>query len=79
MDKTDLKARWTQLKGSARERWGRLTGDDVEEIQGDLERLQGKLAERYGESREKVMERIKGWLHDLEDRVDESGSDTSRG
>ncbi len=49
-----IKGKWTQLKGSARSQWGRLTDDEWDQIAGDRERLLGKLQERYGWSREQA-------------------------
>jgi uncharacterized protein YjbJ (UPF0337 family) len=46
-----LKGKWQQLKGEARIQWGRLTDDDVDQIQGNIEKLAGKLQERYGYER----------------------------
>ena len=47
-----LKGKWQQLKGEARIQWGRLTNDDLDQIQGNIEKLAGKLQERYGYQRE---------------------------
>jgi uncharacterized protein YjbJ (UPF0337 family) len=47
-----LKGKWQQLKGEARIQWGRLTDDDLDQIQGNVEKLAGKLQERYGYARE---------------------------
>jgi len=49
-----LKGRWNQVKGDIRSRWGKLTDDDMMQIQGDTEKLIGKLQERYGMKREQA-------------------------
>lgn len=54
-----IEGQWDQLKGRVREHWGRLTDDDVGEIQGKRERLLGKLQEKYGESHDKAEEMIR--------------------
>ena len=46
-----LKGKWQQLKGEARIQWGRLTDDDLDQIQGNIQKLAGKLQERYGYER----------------------------
>lgn len=46
-----LKGKWQQIKGEARIQWGRLTDDDLDQIQGNIEKLAGKLQERYGYER----------------------------
>ncbi|MGO1369510.1 MAG: CsbD family protein [Senegalia sp. (in: firmicutes)] len=54
MDKSDFKAKWTQVKGEAQRKWGKLTNDDLDVIEGDREKLVGKLQERYDMSREEA-------------------------
>jgi uncharacterized protein YjbJ (UPF0337 family) len=49
-----MKGRWNQVKGDIRSRWGKLTDDDMMQIQGDTEKLIGKLQERYGMKREQA-------------------------
>ena len=46
-----LHGNWNQMKGKVREKWGLLTGDDLEHIAGHKERLIGKIQERYGKSK----------------------------
>lgn len=50
MNRNEIEGNWKQLKGRAREKWGELTDDDLDEIQGRRERLVGKLQERYGKT-----------------------------
>ena len=45
---------WHQVMGKARERWGRLTDDDLKQLEGRAEQLAGKLQERYGLAREEA-------------------------
>lgn len=52
MNEDILKGKWKQMKGSLRKTWGKLTDDDVEQINGNYELLVGKLQERYGHTRE---------------------------
>ena len=47
-----IKGNWNQLKGKAREEWGKFTDDDLEYIAGKRDQLVGKLQERYGYVRE---------------------------
>ncbi|EKD52070.1 MAG: hypothetical protein ACD_62C00124G0006 [uncultured bacterium] len=43
-----IEGNWKQLKGNAKEKWGKLTDDDLDIIAGKRERLIGKLQEKYG-------------------------------
>lgn len=53
-----LKGKWQQLKGEARIQWGRLTDDDLDQIQGNVEKLAGKLQERYGYARQDAQREV---------------------
>ena len=48
MNKDILKGKWIRVKGDIRIWWGKVTGGDVNQIQGDTEKFIGKLQERYG-------------------------------
>jgi uncharacterized protein YjbJ (UPF0337 family) len=67
MNEDTLKGQWTQLKGRAREQWGKLTNDDLDQIQGRSEQLIGKIQERYGIARDEARRQVDAWLS--EDRV----------
>jgi len=54
MNRDTLKGQWMQLKGKARQQWGKLTDDDLEKIQGNAEMLIGKVQEHYGKTREQA-------------------------
>ncbi len=58
MKREQLEAKWDQVKGLAKEKWGRLTDDDILAIKGKGERLKGKLRERYGLSKERAEEEM---------------------
>jgi uncharacterized protein YjbJ (UPF0337 family) len=57
-----LKGKWQQLKGEARIQWGRLTDDDLDQIQGNAEKLAGKLQERYGYAQEQAKKEVDEFL-----------------
>jgi uncharacterized protein YjbJ (UPF0337 family) len=63
MNEDTLKGQWTQLKGAAREKWGKLTNDDLDQIQGQSEQLIGKIQERYGIAREEAKKQFDAWSH----------------
>ena len=55
-DKTDsvweqIKGNWKQAKGSIKEKWNRLTDDDIEAMEGRREKIIGKIQEKYGEAK----------------------------
>ena len=47
-------AQWKQIKGSIKEQWGKLTDDDLTQLEGHSDQLEGRLQERYGLAREEA-------------------------
>lgn len=54
MDWNRIEGNWKQFKGSAKEKWGKLTDDDLSSIEGRREQLEGRLQERYGKAKDQV-------------------------
>lgn len=48
MNKDQFEGKWEQLKGQVKEKWGKLTNDDMAVIHGKQDQLIGKLREHYG-------------------------------
>ena len=61
-----LAGKWKQVKGNARQWWGRLTDDDINRMTGKTEELSGKLQERYGWTKERAHEEINRRLHQMD-------------
>jgi uncharacterized protein YjbJ (UPF0337 family) len=51
------------LKGDIRTRWGKLTDDDMTQIQGEAEKMIGKLQERYGYKRDQAEKELNEFLN----------------
>ena len=45
---------WKQLKGKVKEKWGKLTDDEIDQLEGKGDQLAGKLQERYGMQRDEA-------------------------
>ena len=54
-----LAGAWLQIRGTLKEKWGKLTEDDLKQLEGNAERLAGKLQERYGLAREEAERQMK--------------------
>ena len=80
MDSEQIKGKWEQLKGKVREKWGKLTDDDLDVINGRKEQLVGKLRERYGYAKEQAERELKSFMRDYDFESGESyeGDDLPR-
>lgn len=49
-----VEGHWKELTGKVKEKWGRLTDDEISVINGKKEQLVGKLQEKYGMAKDKA-------------------------
>jgi uncharacterized protein YjbJ (UPF0337 family) len=61
MNSDQFEGKWKQLKGSVKQRWGKLTDDDVTTLSGKKDELVGKLQERYGITKEQAQREADEW------------------
>ncbi len=60
--KNDLQIKWTELKPKLRKRWGKITEDDIAQINGNTEELIRYLRKRYGYGKAQAEIEIQQWL-----------------
>ena len=58
MNWEQLEGKWKQYSGKVKEKWGRLTDDDLQRIAGKREQLVGKIQERYGIAKEEAEKQV---------------------
>lgn len=63
MNPDQTQGNWKQLKCSVKKQWGKLTDNDLAEIEGDAEMLVGKIQERYGIERAEAERQLRSWKH----------------
>ncbi len=60
-----ISGQWKQVKGEARMKWGKLTDDDLMQVDGNRDILAGKLQEKYGIAKEDINKQIDEWAAKL--------------
>jgi len=66
MNRDRVEGNWEQMKGRIKQKWGKLTDDDLDYISGKRQELAGKIQERYGIAKEEAERELK----EFEDSVD---------
>jgi uncharacterized protein YjbJ (UPF0337 family) len=61
MDWNRIEGNWKQVKGSVKQQWGKLTNDDLTQINGSREKLEGIIQERYGIAKDETSKQIDSW------------------
>jgi uncharacterized protein YjbJ (UPF0337 family) len=52
---------WKQVKGKAKEKWAKLTDDDLTLAEGKRDQLLGRIQERYGVAKDEAEKQMKEW------------------
>jgi uncharacterized protein YjbJ (UPF0337 family) len=56
-----VEGKWKQFTGSAKENWGKLTDDDLDQAAGKRDKLIGKIQEKYGIARDEAEKQVDDW------------------
>lgn len=62
MNTETLKGKWKQSKGAIQKEWGKITNDELDQIQGDTVKLAGRVQEKYGLSKDEAEREVNGFL-----------------
>jgi len=65
MNWDQVKGKWTQFKGQVKQKWGKLTDDDLNVIEGKRDQMCGKLQERYGYAKEQAEKEVDEFARSL--------------
>jgi uncharacterized protein YjbJ (UPF0337 family) len=77
MNSDQLEGKWKQVKGEVREKWGRLTDDDIQIVAGKRDQLIGRVQQRYSIARETAAQEVDTFLKHLADRGEDFTSSTA--
>lgn len=58
MNQDQVKGRWDQIKGRAKEAWGGLTDDDFKKAEGSEDKLHGIIQQKFGDTKEAVKAKL---------------------
>ncbi|RUL83896.1 CsbD family protein [Tautonia sociabilis] len=54
MNAQTLQGHWNQIRGQLKSKWGQLTDQDLEFVEGNVDQLIGNIQRKTGESREAI-------------------------
>lgn len=79
MNTDEMEGKWKQMKGALKQKWGKLTDDDLKIIEGNRDQLVGKVQERYGVARDEAEKQVKEWRRTQSDfDADDADRDLKR-
>ena len=59
MTTLEIKGDWNIAKGKLKQRWAKLTDDDLQYVEGKKDEMIGRIQKRTGETREAVEKAVK--------------------
>lgn len=69
MNSDVFKGKWKQLRGQIQQKWGDLTDDDLDRIEGAQTEFEGVLQERYGYTKERAKQEVDAFMKSAEREV----------
>jgi uncharacterized protein YjbJ (UPF0337 family) len=76
MNWDQLEGKWKQYTGSVKERWGKLTDDDLTLIRGKRDQLIGILQQRYGIAKQEAEAQVDEFTRNMRAATDKVASTT---
>lgn len=64
MDRDLFEKQWFQIRDTIKERWNKLTDEDIRQINGRYDQFVAKLQQRYGYTREEIDDEFRKWSPD---------------
>jgi uncharacterized protein YjbJ (UPF0337 family) len=74
-----VEGKWKQYSGKVKEKWGKLTDDDLTTISGKRDQLIGKVQERYGMAKDQAEAQVDEFTASLSDTDSQRESHKTRG
>ena len=72
MNWDQIQGKWKQSVGKIKEKWGKLTDDDLNVVAGKRDQLVGRIQERYGIAKDSAEKQVDEFLRTY-DEVDDKG------
>lgn len=61
MNKDIIQGNWKMVKGEVQKQWGKLTNDNLDQIEGSREKLSGLIQKNYGVAKDEAEKQIAAW------------------
>lgn len=61
LNKNIMEGKWNEIKGNVQRQWGKLTDDDMDQINGNRKELLGRLQKNYGLAEAEAEKQVKEW------------------
>ncbi len=74
MNQDIFQGKWKQIRGETKRMWGKITDDELDQMNGNADKLAGILQERYGYSRERSEQEVTRFREEMNRKYGSQGS-----
>lgn len=71
MNEDQIIGNWKQISGQLKEKWGKLTDNDLKVYEGRNEYLAGKIQEHYGQAKDEALQEVNEFFKSFKDKTKE--------
>jgi len=61
MNEYRIKGNWNEIRGKVKEKWGDITDDELDKIDGRTDQLVGAVQKNYGRSLDEAEREVQQW------------------
>lgn len=58
MNEQMIKGKWKEIKGEIQKTWGKITGDEIEQTQGNMKSISGLIQQKYGMAKDEASQKL---------------------
>lgn len=56
-----VEGNWNEFSGKVKQQWGKLTDDDLAQINGNRQELEGRIQQHYGTDAQTTRQQVDDW------------------
>ena len=65
MNWDQVQGKWKEFKGNVQTKWGELSDDEIDQMNGDREALEGKIQQKYGRTKEEAKREVDDFMNSM--------------
>lgn len=72
MNEQLIKGKWKEIKGEIQKTWGKITGDEIEQTQGNIKSISGLIQQKYGLAKDEASQKLNDLIGRFGSQADET-------
>jgi uncharacterized protein YjbJ (UPF0337 family) len=64
MNKDIIEGKWNEIKGQVKQKWGKITDNDITQMKGSYQELTGHIQKAYGYQKDQAEKEVNSFIED---------------